>query len=128
VLQLQLTYLKVVKYRVDLCSTHLPFSLQKSTVSALQAGSWTEGGWVRFRKACNCVWVRVELVFSVCARVKVNLLKSVSCRKIRLLENNAKCRRLKILTPLNTVLYTCIQYTYSHREGGEGGRAHQREG
>jgi hypothetical protein len=25
-------------------------------------------------------------------------------------------------------LYTCILYTYSHRKGGEGGRADQREG
>jgi hypothetical protein len=30
-------------------------------------------------------------------------------------------------TPLDT-LYTCIQYTYSHRGKGGGGRANQREG
>ncbi len=29
--------------------------------------------------------------------------------------------------PLYT-LYTCIQYTYSHREGGEGGELNQRKG
>jgi hypothetical protein len=32
-----------------------------------------------------------------------------------------------ILPPLHTV-YTCIHYTYSHREGGRGGRANQGEG
>jgi hypothetical protein len=60
-------------------------------------------------------------------------------RKIRLIEGNAKCRHLKKLTwkglcgrflcvwgpepytPRYT-LYTCIQYTYSHREGGRGRR------
>ncbi len=58
----------------------------------------------------------------------------MSRRKIRLIEDNAKCPHLKILlvqelcgrflsvwgleshTPLYT-LYTCIQNTYSHREG-----------
>jgi hypothetical protein len=58
-------------------------------------------------------------------------------RKIRLIEGNAKCRHLKKLTcfaagvylsdaqnpispppPLNSVQYTCIQYTCSHRGGG----------
>jgi hypothetical protein len=70
-------------------------------------------------------------------------------RKVRLIECYAKCRCLKKLTckgtllpmfylseapsptmtppPLHTVLYTCIPYTYSHREGGKGGgRAYQR--
>ncbi len=58
-------------------------------------------------------------------------------RKIRLIEGNAKCRHLKKLTykgtlrqvficwgpephtPPSFTLYTCIQYTYSHRERGE---------
>ncbi len=61
------------------------------------------------------------------------------------LESNAKCRYLKkftckrtlrqvffCLTPYSSLytLYTCIQFTYSHREGrkGGGGRANQREG
>jgi hypothetical protein len=57
-------------------------------------------------------------------------------RKLRLIEGNAKCHHLKTLTckgtsrkvficlrpinllPLPYTLYTCIQYTYSHREGG----------
>jgi hypothetical protein len=64
-------------------------------------------------------------------------------RKIRLVEGNAKCCHLKKLTkgtlrqvficlrpgtpyPPPYTLYTCIQYTYSHREGG--GELNQREG
>ncbi len=57
-------------------------------------------------------------------------------RKVRLIGGNAKCCHLKNWpvkglcgrclfvwsperhTPLHTVHYTCIQYTYSHREGG----------
>ncbi len=73
-------------------------------------------------------------------------------RKIRLIESNAKSRYLQKITYERTLRcfnclrpppllwphttppppYTlCIQYTYSHREGGEGrggGRANQREG
>ncbi len=59
-------------------------------------------------------------------------------RKIRLIECNAKCRYLKKTlrqvfylyeapspptTPYSLqpyTLYTCIQYTYSHSEGGRG--------
>ncbi len=65
-------------------------------------------------------------------------------RKIRFIESNAKCRHLKNLpgkglwgrclsalgsephTPPPYTLYKCIQYTYSHREGG--GELNQREG
>jgi hypothetical protein len=56
-------------------------------------------------------------------------------KKIRLIEGNAKCLHIKKLTSNGTLrqvficlrprphippytLYTCIQYTYSHREGG----------
>jgi len=60
-------------------------------------------------------------------------------RKIRPIEDNAKCRHQRKLnwegtlrqvficlrprTPPNPpyTLYTCVQYTYSHREGGRGG-------
>jgi hypothetical protein len=64
---------------------------------------------------------------------------STNRRKIKLIEGNAKCRHLKQLTckgtlrqvficlrpsppypPSPFILYTCIQYTYSHREGGRG--------
>ncbi len=67
-------------------------------------------------------------------------------RQIRIIEDNAKWRHLKNLTwkgtlrqvviclrpgppfpPLHTV-YTCIQYTYSHREGGRGEELNKREG
>ncbi len=65
--------------------------------------------------------------------------------KIRLIEGNAKCRHLKNLNCKKTLrqvficlqntlppppytLFTCIQYTYSHREDGEGGESNQREG
>jgi hypothetical protein len=67
--------------------------------------------------------------------------------KIRLIDGNAKCRHLKKLTcketlrqaficlrPRNTyppnTLYTCIQYTYLHREGGGviGGELNERKG
>jgi hypothetical protein len=61
-------------------------------------------------------------------------------REIRLIESNAKCGHLKKLTCKGTMrqvyiymsgsqnliplppytLYTCIQYTYSHREEGRG--------
>jgi hypothetical protein len=33
-----------------------------------------------------------------------------------------------ILAPPPYTLYTCIQYTYLHRERGEGGGGNQREG
>ncbi len=69
---------------------------------------------------------------------------SIRRRKIRLIKSNAKCRYLKNLpvkglcgkrfiwprpllrphTPPSPYT-TCIQYTYSHKEGG---RANQREG
>jgi hypothetical protein len=58
-------------------------------------------------------------------------------RKIRLIEGNAECRHLKTLTCRGTLrqvficlrprtlcpppITHCIQYTYSHREGGMGG-------
>ncbi len=69
-------------------------------------------------------------------------------RKIRLIGGNAKCCHLKKLTCKETLRlvficlrpdpdtphldavvyrYTCIQYTYSHRKGGEGDLT-QREG
>ncbi len=32
------------------------------------------------------------------------------------------------MPPLHTEYCTCIQYTYSHREGGGGGEMNQREG
>jgi hypothetical protein len=58
-------------------------------------------------------------------------------RNIRLIEGKTKCRHLNKLTLKGTLrhvficlrpkpqippytLYTCIQYTYSHREGGRG--------
>jgi hypothetical protein len=67
-------------------------------------------------------------------------------RNIRLLESRSKCRHLQKLACKGTLLqvfnlseaqnpipppplhtYTCIQYTYSHREGG-GGEFNQKEG
>ncbi len=75
---------------------------------------------------------------------KMTARKILGRRKIRPIESNAKCRYLKKLTCKGTLrqvffllydpilrpfytLYACIQYTYSHREGG-GGRANQRKG
>jgi hypothetical protein len=67
-------------------------------------------------------------------------------RKIRLREGNAKCRHLKKFTCNGTLrqvficliprtpypppytLYTCIQYTYSRREEGEGGDLNRKKG
>ncbi len=69
------------------------------------------------------------LIFSISLQV------TIERRKIRLIEGNAKCRHRKKLKCKGQVficlseaqnpiprtpytLYTCIQYTYSHREGG----------
>jgi hypothetical protein len=68
-------------------------------------------------------------------------LRGGSVRKIRLIEGNEKCRHLKKFTSKGTLRQVficlrprtpiprladwfiyCIQYTYSHREGGRGGR------
>jgi hypothetical protein len=67
-------------------------------------------------------------------------------RKIRLIEGNSRCRLLTNLsvkglcgrclsvwgskphTPPPYTLYTCKQYTLSHREGGSVGELYQREG
>ena len=72
-------------------------------------------------------------------RIYCTTLEPRKRRKRRLIVSNTKCRQLKKLTCKGTLrqvficqrpitsyppppytLYTCMQYTYSHREGGRG--------
>ncbi len=90
-------------------------------------------------KLCyNCLYL---ILYNVVLKYTLdwNAVKERTCRRnIRLIEGNAKCRHQINLpwkglcgsclsvwgpephTPPHT-LYTCIQYTYSHSEGGGGG-------